>query len=648
MSQQKSRLYFLFAPGVRVFRLLRFRAKALLISVAFLIPVIILGTSYVREKMQTLATTDAELAGLRLVADVIPAQKLGRDVRSMTMFEVASGQAAGALPATRSALDAALSTLRQHQAADSNGYISKDQLAEIDKLVQQSAPASAGLFKVFATHTKANNALRALAVGIADASGLTLDPEIDTYYLQDEAILTIPEMLEGAGKMAALAGAVARSGKDGEVAARELAQEEGLLEYLDGNVQNDLAKVSGAQPSLKTALDAGPARKQLAALRDMASDGPAAMGEAGAAKIDAAGKDATAQFEAIQSTSLKQLEQLLQARRAAVYRSLVGVAAAVSLFLFAAIYMFAAFYLVVAGGLARVGRQLQVMADGDLTGQVRAIGRDESADLVTSLSQMQQSLVGIISLLHANASQMAYSCDAVSADAQDLSQRTLRTVEQLQSTAQAITEISGTVESSAANAQQATELARGNADLATRGGQVIGELVTTMEQIRASSNQIGDIIGVIDGIAFQTNILALNAAVEAARAGEAGRGFAVVATEVRALAQRSAAAARDIKDLIGNSVQKVEAGNVIVRSAGSTTDQIVQSAERISVLLSEISVGTKEQALGVRQVEGAIQELDGGARENAQMVEDTSCASDTVKDLAHQLVASVARFKLPP
>jgi len=193
----------------------------------------------------------------------------------------------------------------------------------------------------------------------------------------------------------------------------------------------------------------------------------------------------------------------------------------------------------------------------------------------------------------------------------------------------------------------AAGIAGHNAEIATRGGQVIGQMVVTMEDIHGASSKISDITGVIDGIAFQTNILALNAAVEAARAGEAGRGFAVVASEVRALAQRSAGAAREIKALINTSVDKIEAGTGIVREAGQAIEEIVQSAQKVNDLLAEIATGSREQSLGIGQIGQAIQELDRTTQQNAALVEQTAGAAGTMKQQADGLAAEVARFKMP-
>jgi methyl-accepting chemotaxis protein len=229
---------------------------------------------------------------------------------------------------------------------------------------------------------------------------------------------------------------------------------------------------------------------------------------------------------------------------------------------------------------------------------------------------------------------------------QDLSARTEQAASSLQQSAASMEQLTGTVRQSAESASQAAQLASSAAQVAQRGGQVVSEVVSTMDQINASSKKIADIIGVIDGIAFQTNILALNAAVEAARAGEQGRGFAVVASEVRSLAQRSAEAAREIKGLIGQSVDKVEAGSRLVQDAGSTMDEIVVSVKRVTDMISEISAASGEQSQGIGQVNVAVSQLDQMTQQNAALVEESAAAAESLKDQALRLSGIIGTFRL--
>jgi methyl-accepting chemotaxis protein len=237
--------------------------------------------------------------------------------------------------------------------------------------------------------------------------------------------------------------------------------------------------------------------------------------------------------------------------------------------------------------------------------------------------------------------------DEMAGGAEDLSARTEHAAAALEQSAMAMEQIAAKVNSGVSHTEEAARVARHNAGIAEDGGRVMREVVDTMEGISSASARIGEIIGTIDGIAFQTNILALNAAVEAARAGEQGRGFAVVANEVRMLAQRSAEAAKEIKALIGGSVQQVQAGTVVVRKAGTAMHEIVAASQRVSELLGEVAAGAREQSQGIGQVGQAVTQLDRVTQENAALVQRTACAASDMRELARQLSSEVARYRMP-
>lgn len=286
------------------------------------------------------------------------------------------------------------------------------------------------------------------------------------------------------------------------------------------------------------------------------------------------------------------------------------------------------------------------VASGDLTSRIDVTSNNETGRLMHALKQMNDNLVDLVGKVRTSTDSIYTASSEIAAGNSDLSQRTEEQASSLEETASSMEELTSTVRQNADNARQANQLASGASEVAVRGGAVVGQVVQTMSAINDSSKKIVDIISVIDGIAFQTNILALNAAVEAARAGEQGRGFAVVATEVRTLAQRSAAAAKEIKELIGDSVSKVEDGTRLVDEAGATMNEIVNSVKRVTDIMAEISAASQEQSSGIEQVNQAVTQMDEVTQQNAALVEEAAAAAESMQEQAHALSQAVAVFKL--
>ena len=297
-------------------------------------------------------------------------------------------------------------------------------------------------------------------------------------------------------------------------------------------------------------------------------------------------------------------------------------------------------------GLRAADDAATTIASGDLSRPIAANGSDEIAELQRRMEQMRAGLRELIGRMVAAADHIASASNQVASGVLDLSARTEQQASSLQQTAAATEELNSTVQNNAAHARKADEMAEHASRVAERGGDVVQQVVQTMNSINDSSQKIANIIGVIDGIAFQTNILALNAAVEAARAGEAGRGFAVVAGEVRSLAQRSSQAAREIKALIDDSVSKVAAGKDQVDAAGATMSEIVDSIERVTELMRQIASSSAEQAEGLAQINQAVAQMDGVTQQNAALVEEASAAAATLREEAQRLAQDAARFRL--
>ncbi|CAM3486990.1 methyl-accepting chemotaxis protein [Paracidovorax anthurii] len=372
-------------------------------------------------------------------------------------------------------------------------------------------------------------------------------------------------------------------------------------------------------------------------------------GAGGAAYADRFKPHMEATDQTLASLAQSARQQMEQARQGVEARTAAMAAAiGIGLVLALAVLIPLTFFSVrsITRSLSQARELAERIAGGDLSQEVRPSQQDEVGLLVVAMGRMQEALRGLVRQVQEASGSISTASTEIASGNHDLSQRTEQTAANLEETASSMELLTSTVQQSTQSARQASEFASTAAEVAARGGSVVSRVVSTMGQITDSSRKIADITGVIDSIAFQTNILALNAAVEAARAGEQGRGFAVVAAEVRSLAQRSASAAKEIKELIGSSVERVEDGSRLVSQAGATMTEIVDSVRRVSEMISEITNSSAEQSDNIGQISQSVSQLDQMTQQNAALVEQSTAASESLREQAVQLTHAVSRFHL--
>ena len=633
----------IWAPGVRLMRSLQFVSKAVLICLMFLIPLGWTTWSLYSSKLQGIDFSTREQQGLVYVRALAPLLDATQQLRAQAYRSGAS------LEASRGGWQAASEHLGPTQAALGD-------LLGVGKAYAAFQSSAAGSFQglsaaqAAATLTQQMKALLALQDQVTESANLAQDPDVDSFHLIDAVLLRQPQIVEALAHsrdMALQVGSgVALTPEQYQQMSDALALAEVQLQTLRG----DIDKAVASQPELASKIDARNVvsdtqayfdwlRKSVLQTREVAVQAPSTW-------VDAAEKAINSQHALAQSL-LGELDVLLEARLASMRRDLSVTTGILVFGVLLAGYLFYSFFLVTRGGLQLISGHLQEMAEGDLRSPPgKPWGKDEPARVIVDLRTAYDSLHTLIRKVRHSANALNSASEEISASSVDLSGRTESAARSLEQQALAMDNIGTTVRATAERAMMAATFAQDNAHVAENGGRVFEEVVSTMREIQTSSSQIGDIIGVIDGIAFQTNILALNAAVEAARAGESGRGFAVVAAEVRSLAGRSATAAQEIKSLIAASVAKVEGGTKVVEQAGGSMHEVVTNARQINQFLSEISVAARAQAESVDSVGQSIQELDKSTQKNATLVGETTSAATVLATLATALQEEVANFKV--
>ncbi|MGZ5818847.1 MAG: methyl-accepting chemotaxis protein [Burkholderiaceae bacterium] len=502
----------------------------------------------------------------------------------------------------------------------------------------------------FTQHTELIAQLFKVNDELIDHFGLNIDPDKDSYRLIDTALLRLPQLTETLGRLRGKGASILtlkEMSLDERISLAGTAESAKNLNY---TIKASLDKVMETNPAAKEKLDAlnqnafasGITAVQLSLTKLIKADQLTLAPTEYFAQLTEA---IDAQFK-LNDAALTELNTILNARQSQLRNIQIMLLAVVLVMI--ALTGLAGWVVLhaITDPLHNAIGIAKKIAIGDLTSNIEVNGTDETAELIEALKEMNQSLMRIVTDVRIATDTIATGSAEIASGNMDLSSRTEEQASSLEETASSMEELTSTVKQNADNARQANSMAVSASEVAIKGGTVVSQVVDTMGSINNSSKKIVDIIGVIDGIAFQTNILALNAAVEAARAGEQGRGFAVVAAEVRNLAQRSAAAAKEIKTLIGDSVEKVNAGAKLVDQAGATMQEIVDSIRRVTDIMGEITAASQEQTAGIEQVNMAITQMDDTTQQNAALVEQAAAAAQSMQNQAGNLSMAVSVFKL--
>ena len=610
---------------------------------------------YLKQSTAEINTAVLEAKGTAPVMALLKVARLTQQHRGLTAGMLGGNQALAAKrPETRdavvksiAAVDVSLKEADASAAIMASWAERKQRWAALEQAVASQQIKGA---ESMARHTQLIADLLALNDDLLDAYALSLDPQVDSYSMIIASSVSAPALAERLGQLRGLGTAVLVAGSlPADMRARLTAVHTRAVE-LSGEMMRSLVKASAANGNLKEALGSKAEMLNAKIGKTLAAADQNLL-RAGELKWPAADYfqeftdtiDAVYEFNAV---SLDKLGVLLNTRVHDLRRVQFIVAGAMLMLLTAGALLTLAVARSVLLPVHQALRVARSVADGDLSVDVPLRGSNEIGRLMRALASMKDSLAQVVGGVRVTAEGVASASAQIAQGNNDLSQRTEEQASALEETAAAMEQLSATVKQNADNARQANQLALSASAVAVQGGDVVGQVVSTMKGINDSSKKIADIISVIDSIAFQTNILALNAAVEAARAGEQGRGFAVVASEVRSLAGRSADAAKEIKNLISASVERVAQGTALVDRAGATMTDVVSSIKRVTDIMGEISAASTEQSAGVSQIGEAISQMDRVTQQNAALVEQSAAAAESLTQQARQLVQAVAVFIL--
>ena len=628
--------------------------KFMILGLLALVMVAFPAALYLRLAFQGAAQAERQVEGAQVLGEIngviqstqkhrgLSAGMLGGNVQ----LEQKRPAMAGALAQGYDKVDRALASFRAAAPTASQWAERRKEWTALEQRVaakQLQAPESTRL------HTELIDRLFLVGESVLDGFGLSFDSRVDTHMLTQAALVKAMVLTEHMGQMRARGAMYLAQGTLPPEGRATLQAGLRQIFLAQADLQRHLAKANADNAAFRKNLE-GPARvldeqvgKTLAMTRESLIDAQTLTLAA-----DAYFDDFSSTIDAIygfNDGAVRLLNQTLQERKGEAQRLAYGMVVLLGLGVLGAAVLALAFVRSITGPVQDAVRLAHAVAAGDLTTMVQVQGSNETARLNQTLVDMQERLSSVVGQVRQGAQAVAAASVQIAQGNHDLASRTESQASSLEETAASMEQLNSTVQQNADNARQANQLA-GASQVAVRGGEVVSQVVVTMKGINESSRKIADIIGVIDSIAFQTNILALNAAVEAARAGEQGRGFAVVATEVRSLASRSAEAAKEIKQLIGASVERVEQGTAQADQAGATMAEVVSAIRRVTDLMGEISAASNEQSMGVSQVGEAVTQMDQVTQQNAALVEEMAAAADSLKMQAQHLVAGVEVFKL--
>jgi methyl-accepting chemotaxis protein len=634
---------------------LKLSQKFVILGIMALLMVTLPTLLYIQQALLTVQAAKLEARGMPSVIALQKVVQLTQQHRGIAAGMLSGNEAlASKQPATKEALTKAISGVDASLQGSATGAKNQARWADHKQrwttLEQAVAARQLKTPESSVQHTKLIADLLALNAELLDEFGLSLDPEMDTYHMVVASFVSAPALAEKLGQMRALGTGFLAAGNlpmDGRMA---IASGRSNANDIYAEMMRSVDKAALGSPVLKNAL----ASKTDSLRQQVVKALALAQNELlGAAELKYPAND---YFQTFTNTinevydfnaiALPTLAGLLEERASSLQQTMFWVLGVLFTLLALGAALALAFVRSITQPMQEALQVARAVACGDLTHNIQVVGDNEAGQLMQALQDMQQSLIRVVGNVRQNAEGVATASSEIAQGNNDLSSRTESQASALEQTSASMEQLSETVQQNANSAAQANQLALTASGIAVKGGEVVGQVVETMKGINEASRRIADIIGVIDGIAFQTNILALNAAVEAARAGEQGRGFAVVASEVRSLAGRSAEAAKEIKSLINTSVERVEQGTALVDQAGITMAEVVSSIRRVTDIVAEISSASKEQALGVSQVGEAVNQMDQVTQQNAALVEEMAAAASSLKAQAQDLVKVLDVFKI--